>query len=110
MVNYSLCLLLLNWQPDHQQLIVDAGALPHLVALLKRNKNGVSRSVHGVIRRAADAITNLAHENSSIKSCVRSVDFLYFPCAPSLDVFSTSDTKQQNNSGLKEAFLHLLNC
>ena len=86
-MNYFLCPLLLNGQPEHQQLIVDAGALPHLVAILKRHKNGYgSRSVHGVVRRAADAITNLAHENSSIKSRVRSVDFLCFPGASSLDV------------------------
>lgn len=40
--------------------------------LLKRHRNGQnSRAVIGVLRRAADAITNLAHENSSIKSRVR---------------------------------------
>ncbi|XP_015573516.1 ARM REPEAT PROTEIN INTERACTING WITH ABF2 isoform X2 [Ricinus communis] len=58
--------------PEHQQLIVDIGALSHLVELLKRHKDGsVSRAVNSVIRRAADAITNLAHENSSIKTRVR---------------------------------------
>ncbi|OIT05599.1 PREDICTED: ARM REPEAT PROTEIN INTERACTING WITH ABF2-like [Nicotiana attenuata] len=63
---------LLAIKPEHQQLIVDAGALPHLVDLLKRHRNAQnSRAVNGVIRRAADAITNLAHENSSIKSRVR---------------------------------------
>ncbi|XP_059660501.1 ARM REPEAT PROTEIN INTERACTING WITH ABF2-like [Cornus florida] len=63
---------LLAVKPEHQQLIVDAGALPHLVNLLKRHKDGQnSRAVNGVIRRAADAITNLAHENSSIKTRVR---------------------------------------
>ncbi|CAH1413478.1 unnamed protein product [Lactuca virosa] len=61
-------------RPEHQQLIVDAGALPHLVALLKRHRDGQnSRAVNGVIRRATDAITNLAHENSNIKTRVRSV-------------------------------------
>lgn len=40
--------------------------------LLKRHKEGSSsRAVNSVIRRAADAITNLAHENSSIKTRVR---------------------------------------
>jgi hypothetical protein len=64
-------------QPEHQQLIVDAGALPHLVDLLKRNKDGCNhRAVNGVIRRAADAITNLAHENSRIKTRVRFACFL----------------------------------
>ncbi|XP_076934594.1 ARM REPEAT PROTEIN INTERACTING WITH ABF2-like [Bidens hawaiensis] len=63
---------LLAIKPEHQQLIVDAGALPHLVALLKRYRDGENtRAVNGVIRRAADAITNLAHENSSIKTRVR---------------------------------------
>ncbi|PIN25860.1 Karyopherin (importin) alpha [Handroanthus impetiginosus] len=62
---------LLAIKPEHQQLIVDAGALPQLVDLLKRHKVGLSWAVSGVIRRAADAITNLAHENSSIKSHVR---------------------------------------
>lgn len=65
------------WQPEHQQLIVDAGALPLLVDLLKRHKSGLnSRAVTGVIRRAADAITNLAHENSFIKTRVRS-DYVF---------------------------------
>lgn len=32
-----------------------------------------SRAVTGVLRRVADAITNLAHENSSIKTLVRLV-------------------------------------
>lgn len=68
----------IDWlQPEHQQLIVDNGALTHLVNLLKRNKNGSSS--RGVIRRAAEAIINLAHENSSIKSRVRSAYFKWFP-------------------------------
>ncbi|KAL9232841.1 hypothetical protein vseg_007905 [Gypsophila vaccaria] len=63
---------LLAVKPEHQQLIVDAGALPLIVDLLRRHKsNSSSRAISGVIRRAADAITNLAHENSSIKTCVR---------------------------------------
>lgn len=50
------------------------GALSHLVNLLKRHRDGsISRAVNSVIRRAADAITNLAHENSSIKTRVRFV-------------------------------------
>ncbi|KAL7112892.1 hypothetical protein ACP275_04G029500 [Erythranthe tilingii] len=61
---------LLAVKPEYQQLIVDAGALPHLVDLLKRHKLN-SRAANGVIKRAADAITNLAHENSSIKIRVR---------------------------------------
>ncbi|CAH9133986.1 unnamed protein product [Cuscuta epithymum] len=59
-------------KPEHQQLIVNAGAVPHLVSILKRHKDSPnSRALNGVIRRAADAITNLAHENSCIKTRVR---------------------------------------
>lgn len=59
-------------QPEHQSLIADAGALPHIVDLLKMHKDSLnSQAVNGVIRRAADAINNLAHENSSIKIRVR---------------------------------------
>lgn len=61
-------------QPEHQQLIVDAGALPYLVNLLQRHRDcPSSRAINSVIRRAADAITNLAHENSNVKTCVRLV-------------------------------------
>ncbi|GAB2220167.1 hypothetical protein Drorol1_Dr00007810 [Drosera rotundifolia] len=68
----AFALGLLAVKPEHQQLIVDAGALPHLVNLLKRHKRcSNTRAVNGVIRRAADAITNLAHENSNIKTRVR---------------------------------------
>ncbi|XP_012092239.1 ARM REPEAT PROTEIN INTERACTING WITH ABF2 [Jatropha curcas] len=68
----AFALGLLAVKPEHQQLIVDEGALPHLADLLKRHKtSGNSRAVNGVIRRAADAITNLAHENNAIKTCVR---------------------------------------
>ncbi|KAA8548612.1 hypothetical protein F0562_000296 [Nyssa sinensis] len=68
----AFALGLLSVKPEHQQLIVDNGALPHLVDLLKRHKDCCSsRAVNSVIRRAADAITNLAHENSSIKTRVR---------------------------------------
>ncbi|AQK85757.1 ARM REPEAT PROTEIN INTERACTING WITH ABF2 isoform X4 [Zea mays] len=63
---------LLAVKPEHQQFIVDAGALPPLVKLLKRQRSTTnSRMVNSVIKRAADAITNLAHENSNIKTRVR---------------------------------------
>ncbi|CAK7346594.1 unnamed protein product [Dovyalis caffra] len=68
----AFALGLLAVKPEHQQIIVDAGALTHLVELLKRHKSADnSRAVNGVVRRAADAITNLAHENSGIKTRVR---------------------------------------
>ncbi|XP_050236479.1 ARM REPEAT PROTEIN INTERACTING WITH ABF2-like [Mercurialis annua] len=68
----AFALGLLAVKPEHQQLIVDAGALSHLVDLLKRDRrSGNPRAVNGVIRKAADAITNLAHENHAIKTRVR---------------------------------------
>ncbi|CAI9107837.1 OLC1v1007306C1 [Oldenlandia corymbosa var. corymbosa] len=83
---------LLAIKPEHQQLIVDAGALPHLVELLKRHRNGQnSRAVNGVIRRAADAITNLAHENSSIKTRVR----IEGGIPPLVELLEFIDTKVQ---------------
>ena len=49
------------------------GALPGLVAILKRFVPfpGPPSTGASTVRRAADAITNLAHENVSIKSRVR---------------------------------------
>ncbi len=67
---------LLAIKQAHQQRIADAGALPGLVALLKRLPAphlvpAPGSAAGGVARRAADAITNLAHENISIKAKVR---------------------------------------
>lgn len=65
---------LLAIKQAHQQRIADAGALPGLVALLKRAplpSGSHNSTAGGVARRAADAITNLAHENVSIKTKVR---------------------------------------
>ena len=67
---------LLAIKQPHQQKIADAGALPGLVALVKRLPPphmlpAPGSTAGGVARRAADAITNLAHENVSIKARVR---------------------------------------
>ena len=64
---------LLAIKQEHQHAIADAGALPGLVALLKRYVPfaGPPNPGASVVRRAADAITNLAHENVTIKSRVR---------------------------------------
>ncbi|PKI37493.1 hypothetical protein CRG98_042122 [Punica granatum] len=78
--------------PEYQQLIVDCGALPHLVNLLKRHRDGSNtRSVNSVIRRAADAITNLAHENSNIKVRVRMEGGI----PPLVELLDFPDTKVQ---------------
>ncbi|KAK0607653.1 hypothetical protein LWI29_018177 [Acer saccharum] len=88
----AFALGLLAVKPEHQQLIVDNGALLHLVNLLKRHRDGnVSRAVNSVIRRAADAITNLAHENSSIKTRVRMEGGI----PPLVELLEFTDTKVQ---------------
>ncbi|KAJ4955125.1 hypothetical protein NE237_011908 [Protea cynaroides] len=88
----AFALGLLAVKPEHQQLIVDAGALSHLVALLKSQKDGSnSRAVNSVIRRAADAITNLAHENRSIKTRVR----IEGGIPPLVELLKFTDTKVQ---------------
>lgn len=65
-------------KPEHQMAICNANALPTLVAMIKRYANEGELKVRHLsgasaqaCRRAADAITNLAHENNSIKNCVR---------------------------------------
>lgn len=87
----AFALGLLAVKPEHQQLIVDIGALSHLVELLKRHKDGSSRAVNSVIRRAADAITNLAHENSFIKTRVRMEGGI----PPLVELLEFTDTKVQ---------------
>ncbi|CAH1450304.1 unnamed protein product [Lactuca virosa] len=79
-------------KPEHQQCIVDAGALPRLVGLLKRHLDGQSsRALNGAIRKAADAITNLAHENCSIKTLVRVEGGI----PPLVELLESSDAKVQ---------------
>ncbi|CAK7327003.1 unnamed protein product [Dovyalis caffra] len=92
----AFALGLLAVKPEHQQLIVDAGALSRLVSLLKRQRDvdrdgSNSRAVNSVIRRAADAITNLAHENSSIKTRVRMEGGI----PPLVELLEFTDTKVQ---------------
>ncbi|WOL06744.1 ARM REPEAT PROTEIN INTERACTING WITH ABF2 [Canna indica] len=88
----AFALGLLAVKPEHQQLIVDAGALPLLVNLLKRHKKGGnSRAVNSVIRRAADAITNLAHENSDIKTYIR----IEGGIPPLVELLESTDLKVQ---------------
>ncbi|KAE8658368.1 ARM REPEAT PROTEIN INTERACTING WITH ABF2 [Hibiscus syriacus] len=88
----AFALGLLAVKPEHQQLIVDSGALSHLVNLLRRHKDSsISRAVISVIRRAADAVTNLAHENSSIKTRVRMEGGI----PPLVELLEFTDTKVQ---------------
>ncbi|KAG2333960.1 hypothetical protein Bca52824_005140 [Brassica carinata] len=86
----AFALGLLAIKPEYQNLIVDKGALPHLVSLLKRNKEGpTSRAVNSVVRRA---ITNLAHENSSIKTRVSRLEG---GIPPLVELLEYSDSKVQ---------------
>ncbi|CAN1246848.1 ARM REPEAT PROTEIN INTERACTING WITH ABF2 [Linum grandiflorum] len=88
-------LALIAIQPQYQQVIVDAGALPHLVALLKRHKTHEnSRLATGVLRKAADAITNLAHENNSIKTLVRIEDGI----PPLVELINSVEPKVQRSA------------
>ncbi|KAL1199099.1 hypothetical protein V5N11_014599 [Cardamine amara subsp. amara] len=73
-------------QPGYQQLIVDAGAIGLTVKLLKRRGSCVCMASNAVIRRAADIITNIAHDNPRIKTNIRDeggipplVELLNFP-------------------------------
>ena len=65
---------LLAIKQEHQHAIADEGALAGLVRLLKRYLPATNLSQGpgaSLVRRAADAVTNLAHENVIIKSRVR---------------------------------------
>ncbi len=65
---------LLAVKPEYQAKIAQCDALPGLVRLLKEHRmHSVTKSQPGsggAARRAADAITNLAHENADIKNTV----------------------------------------
>lgn len=88
----AFALGLLAVKPENQQLIVDAGALPLLVGLLGKHRRGHhTRSVSSLIRRAADAITNLAHENSTIKTHVR----IEGGIPPLVELLESADPKVQ---------------
>eukprot|EP00250_Pteridium_aquilinum_P033843 c6464_g1_i1 orf=165-2756(-) len=63
---------LLAVKPEHQRLLIEAGALRPLVSLLKRKGNDADvRTVNGTIRRAVDAISNLACDNKSVQTRLR---------------------------------------
>ncbi|EPS65694.1 hypothetical protein M569_09082, partial [Genlisea aurea] len=87
---------LLAMKPEYQQLIVDSGALPHLVNLLKRRSScpPCSRAVNGVIRGAANAIGSLARENSRIKSAIRVAGGI----PPLLDLLEFDDPMVQKSA------------
>ncbi|KAI9117441.1 hypothetical protein K1719_011607 [Acacia pycnantha] len=85
-------LALLANRPQHQQLIVDAGTLANLMDLLKRHKTcGNSPVLTGLLRRAANAIKNLAAGNSSIQTRVGMEGGI----PPLVELFEFDDAKLQ---------------
>lgn len=73
----DICFILglLAIKVEHQAAICEAGALPTLVSMIRRYAGKNDVNLAGVAaqtcRRTSDAITNLAHENNSIKNKVR---------------------------------------
>lgn len=73
----DICFILglLAIKVEHQAAICEAGALPTLVSMIRRYAAKNDVHLTGVpaqtCRRTSDAITNLAHENNSIKNKVR---------------------------------------
>ena len=72
------CMSLLASKSCHQDRVADAGVIPVLVQIISNFNSKQKEKPHdpvaitsSVARRAADAITNLAHENHAIKSTVR---------------------------------------
>lgn len=65
----------INYQlPQHKKLIIDAGALPCLVDLLRRHKScPICSPLVGLLRIVANAICYLASDNTNIKTLVRFV-------------------------------------
>lgn len=73
----DICFILglLAIKVEHQSAICEAGALPTLVSMIRRyagrNDVNLTGTPAQTCRRTSDAITNLAHENNSIKNKVR---------------------------------------
>lgn len=93
----ELCFILglLAVKPEYQTRIAHSGALSGLVRLLKEHKlTSITKpqpGSGGVARRAADAITNLAHENVDIKNMVREQDGI----PPLVGLLEAMDVKVQ---------------
>jgi hypothetical protein len=75
---------LLAVKPEYQSRIARCNALPGLVRLLREHRmTSVTKAQPGsggAARRAADALTNLAHENVEIKNMVRAWAFVRGIC------------------------------
>jgi len=76
-------------QQEYQELIVRAGALPCLVESLKIHKIcTISQPLINLLKRTADAITSLAHENNDVKTCIRFFSFLVLSVIYILQLYS----------------------
>ncbi|MEW5297840.1 MAG: hypothetical protein WDW36_001021 [Sanguina aurantia] len=86
---------LLAVKPEFQARIAQSNALPGLVRLLREHRLSSTTRAQpgsgGIARRAADAITNLAHENVEIKNLVREQDGI----APLVALLEALDVKVQ---------------
>ncbi|XP_010527659.1 PREDICTED: ARMADILLO BTB ARABIDOPSIS PROTEIN 1 [Tarenaya hassleriana] len=68
----AVVLGLIAIKPEFQRLIVDAGAVGHVVKLLNRKWIHCGcKTANALLRRTADLITHIAHENPRIKTIVR---------------------------------------
>ncbi|CAI0448899.1 unnamed protein product [Linum tenue] len=76
-------------QPQYQQVIVDAGALPLLVALLKRHKSHINSGIVG-------AIGNLVHSSPHIKQKVLHAGALQ----PVINLLSSTCSESQREAAL----------
>jgi len=96
-VERDICFILglMAIRVEHQQAICDAEALHTLVSIVKRYAQKHDLQLAGssaqTCRRAADAITNLAHENSNVKNRVRQEGAI----PPLVSLLHTVDPKVQ---------------
>ncbi|KHN10662.1 Arm repeat protein interacting with ABF2 [Glycine soja] len=88
----AVILELLAIEKEYQQLVVDAGALPCLVDWLRMQKiSTIAQPLIDLLKRVADAITSLAHENTGIKTLVRMEGGI----APLVELLEFNDIKVQ---------------
>ncbi|KAL2660009.1 hypothetical protein AAZX31_03G136100 [Glycine max] len=88
----AVILELLAIEQEYQQLIVDAGALPCLVDWLRMQKiSTTSQPLIDLLKRVADAITSLIHENNGIKTLFRMEGGI----APLVELLEFNDIKVQ---------------
>ncbi|RDY00397.1 Arm repeat protein with ABF2, partial [Mucuna pruriens] len=89
------CMFLGGNLREYQKIIIDAGALPCLVDLLRRHKiSTISQPYIDLLRRVAGAISSLAYENSDIKILVRTEGGI----PPLVELLEFNDIKVQREA------------